>query len=55
MGARPVVPGRELEVIETRTLDGVITVADEDGTSHVLGRPLARAIFVQGVPKPAHG
>ena len=52
---RGLVPGRELEVTETRTLDGVVTVEDEDGISHVLGRPLARAIFVQGVSEPAHG
>jgi DtxR family Mn-dependent transcriptional regulator len=49
------IPGRLLKVEKVRALDDVVTVEDEDGTSHVLGRPLARAIFVQDVPKPAHG
>jgi hypothetical protein len=31
------VPGRELDVKEVRALDGVVTVEDEDGETHVLG------------------
>jgi hypothetical protein len=34
-----------------RTLDGVITVADEDGSTHSLGAPLAGALFVRSVPE----
>jgi hypothetical protein len=30
-----------------RDLDGVVTVEDEDGESHALGAPLARAVFVR--------
>jgi hypothetical protein len=34
-----------------RTLDGVITVADEDGATHTLGAPLAGALFVRSAPE----
>ena len=40
-------PGRVLEVKEVRALDGVVTVEDEDGETHVLGESLSRSIFVQ--------
>ncbi|MCA1717362.1 MAG: metal-dependent transcriptional regulator [Actinobacteria bacterium] len=52
---RGLVPGRELEVTEVRTLDGVVTVRDEYGISHALGGPLACSVFVQGSPEPARG
>lgn len=37
LGERGLVPGRLLTVEEVRTLDGVVTVEGEDGTSHALG------------------
>lgn len=43
------VPGRVLSIRETRAVDGVITVEDEDGEIHPLGGPLARRVFVRGV------
>lgn len=46
LGERELVPGRLLEVKEVRTLDGVVTVEDEAGTSHALGAPLTRSVFV---------
>ncbi len=49
LGERELVPGRLLTVEEVRTLDGVVIVEDEDGTSHSLGRPLAGSIFVQSL------
>src|SRR5215216_5424157 len=51
LGERGLVPGRLLTVEEVRTLDGVIIVADEDGTTHTLGAPLAGAIFVRRAPE----
>src|SRR5918994_5153133 len=50
LGERGLIPGRLVEVKEVRALDGVVTVEDEDGELHSLGRPLADFIFVQGVP-----
>jgi DtxR family Mn-dependent transcriptional regulator len=50
LGERGLVPGRVVEVKEVRALDGVVTVEDEDGELHSLGRPLADSIFVRGVP-----
>ena len=47
LGERGLIPGRVLEVKETRALDGVVAVEDEKGNAHALGEPLARAIFVQ--------
>ena len=47
LGDHGLVPGRLLSVREVRDLDGVITVEDEDGESHALGAPLARAVFVR--------
>lgn len=47
LGERELVPGRVLEVSEVRDLDGVVTVRDEVGASHVLGAPLARSVFVR--------
>ncbi len=44
---RGLVPGRLLTVGEVRLLDGVVTVEDEDGTSHTLGEPLAGSILVR--------
>jgi hypothetical protein len=38
-----------VEVKEVRALDGVVTVEDEDGVLHSLGRPLVDLIFVRGV------
>ncbi len=43
-------PGRVLEVKEVRTVDGVVTVADEEGETRILGGPLAGSIFVRSVP-----
>jgi DtxR family Mn-dependent transcriptional regulator len=51
LGERGLVPGRLLSVEEVRTLDGVITVADEDGATHSLGAPLGGALFVRSVPE----
>ncbi len=48
LGDRGLLPGRLLSVREVRALDGVVTVEDEDGGSHALGEPLARAVFVRG-------
>ena len=47
LGEHGLVPGRLLSVKEVRALDGVITVEDEEGRSHVLGEPLARSVFVR--------
>jgi len=44
---RGLVPGRLLGVTERRTLDGVITVEDDNGAFHALGESLASSIFVQ--------
>jgi DtxR family transcriptional regulator, Mn-dependent transcriptional regulator len=51
LGERGLVPGRLLTVEEVRILDGVITVADEDGATHTLGAPLAGALFVRSAPE----
>ena len=48
LGEHGLVPGRLLSVREMRELDGVVIVEDEEGGSHALGEPLARAIFVRG-------
>jgi DtxR family transcriptional regulator, Mn-dependent transcriptional regulator len=45
------VPGRLLNVIEARALDGVIAVEDENGTFHVLGGLLVKSIFIQSLPE----
>jgi DtxR family Mn-dependent transcriptional regulator len=47
LGERGLVLGEVLEVKEVRTLDGVVTVEDENGETHALGEPLARSIFVR--------
>jgi DtxR family transcriptional regulator, Mn-dependent transcriptional regulator len=47
LGEHGLVPGRLLSVREVRELDGVVIVEDEDGRSHALGEPLARAVFVR--------
>ena len=47
LGDHGLVPGRLLSIKEVRALDGVITVEDEDGRSHVLGEALARSVFVR--------
>ena len=47
LGEHGLVPGRLLTEKEARTLDGVITVEAEDGTTHSLGAPLASALFVR--------
>ena len=47
LGERGLVPGRLLEVVEVRALDGVVTVEDEDGVPHVLGEALAASVLVQ--------
>jgi hypothetical protein len=41
------VPGRLLEIKEVRTLDGGVTIEDEDGEIHTLGGPLAGSVFVR--------
>ncbi len=51
LGERGLVPGRLLRVEEARALDGVITVADEDGVTHSLGGPLAGTLFVRSAPE----
>ncbi|MDQ3182447.1 MAG: metal-dependent transcriptional regulator [Actinomycetota bacterium] len=51
LGERGLVPGRLIRVEEARALDGVITVADEDGTVHSLGAPLAGTLFVRSAPE----
>jgi DtxR family transcriptional regulator, Mn-dependent transcriptional regulator len=51
LGERGLVPGRLLSVEEVRTLDGVITVADENGATHSLGAPLAGELFVSSAPE----
>ena len=48
---RGLVPGRLLGVTEMRTLDGVITVEDDNGAFHALGESLASSIFVQSFPE----
>ena len=47
LGEHGLVPGRLLDIREVRDLDGVVIVEDEDGGSHALGEPLARAVFVR--------
>ena len=49
LGEHGLVPGRLLTVKEVRALDGVVTVEDQDGTSHSLGAPLASALFVRSL------
>ena len=49
LGERGLVPGRLLEVREVRTLDGIVTVKDEDGTTRSIGSSLASSIFVQSL------
>jgi DtxR family Mn-dependent transcriptional regulator len=51
LGERGLVPGQLLTVEEVRTVDGVITVANEDGATHSLGAPLAGALFVRSAPE----
>jgi len=51
LGDHGLVPGRLLSVREVRELDGVVTVEDEDGGSHALGGPLARAVFVRAAAR----
>src|SRR5215208_1063983 len=51
LGEHGLVPGRLLSVREVRKLDGVVIVADEDGGSHALGEPLARAVFVRAAAR----
>ncbi len=47
LGKRGLVPGRLLAVKENRAMDGVVTVEDENGTPHSLGKFLASSILVQ--------
>lgn len=47
LGERGLIPGRSLEVREVRSIDGVVTVEDEDGKYHALGESLACSIFVR--------
>jgi DtxR family Mn-dependent transcriptional regulator len=51
LGEHGLVPGRLLSVREVRELDGVVIVEDEDGRSHALGEPLARAVFVRAAAR----
>jgi DtxR family transcriptional regulator, Mn-dependent transcriptional regulator len=48
LGEHGLVPAGLLSVREMRELDGVVIVEDEEGGSHALGEPLARAVFVRG-------
>ena len=54
LGDRGLVPGRLLKVEEVRALDGVVTVEDEDGASHVLGGSLAASILCETLGGPSH-
>ncbi|MBV9454320.1 MAG: metal-dependent transcriptional regulator [Rubrobacter sp.] len=54
LGKHGLVPGQTLTVNEIRTVDGVVTIEDEDGKSYSLGRPLAASLFVQGVVEPTN-
>jgi DtxR family Mn-dependent transcriptional regulator len=47
LGDRGLMPGRSIIVREVRAVDGVVTVEDEEGTTHYLGSSLADAIFVR--------
>lgn len=47
LGERGLVPRRCLNVMESRALDGVVTIEGADGASHSLGPSLAASIFVQ--------
>jgi DtxR family transcriptional regulator, Mn-dependent transcriptional regulator len=51
LGERGLVPGRLLDIKEVRDLDGVVIVEDEDGRSHALGEPLARAVYVRAAAR----
>jgi DtxR family transcriptional regulator, Mn-dependent transcriptional regulator len=51
LGEHSLVPGRFLSVTEVRELDGVVIVEDEDGGSHALGEPLARAVYVRAAAR----
>lgn len=51
LGERELVPSRLLDIKEVRDLDGVVIVEDEDGRSHALGEPLARAVFVRAAAR----
>lgn len=51
LGEHGLIPGRLLEVKEVRDLDGVVTVDDEDGTPHSLGKLLAGSILVRSNPE----
>ena len=58
LGEHGLVPGEVVSVKEVRSLDGVITVEDEDGSPHSLGQSLARSVFVvpvQSFSERAHG
>ncbi|MDQ3912335.1 MAG: ferrous iron transport protein A [Actinomycetota bacterium] len=48
LGEHKLDPGRLLNVKEVRTLDGAVTVEDEDGDSHAFGEALAASVFVRG-------
>ncbi len=57
LGEHGLVPGEVVSVKEVRSLDGVITVEDEDGNSHSLGQSLAHSVFVvpvRSVSERAH-
>ena len=50
--ARGLSPGRSLEVVEARELDGVVIVRDGAGGLHALGEVLARSVFVRPGSRP---
>ncbi len=57
LGEYGLVPGEVVSVKEVRSLDGVITVEDEDGNSHSLGQSLAHSVYVvpvRSVSERAH-
>ncbi len=57
LGEHGLVPGEVVSVKEVRSLDGVITVEDEDGNPHSLGQTLTHSVFVvpvRSVSERAH-
>lgn len=47
LGDRGLIPGRKILVKESRTLDSVVTVEDEDGGIHSFGGKISRQVFVR--------
>ena len=51
LGKRGLMPGRSIVVREVRVVDGVVTIEDEDGDTHSLGRPLVTSVLVESINK----